>query len=800
MSNPINQIDWYKYSHKRQYPDGTEFVYSNFTARSGKWANIPNSTGTVFFGLSYFIQKYLIDDFNENFFNKPKDQVVSQYKRRVETSLGGVADTTGIEELHDLGYLPIRISAVPEGSFVPYGVPSLIIYNTDPRFAWLTNYLETILSCYLWKPCTSATTARWYRKLLEEYAEKTGGSKEFIDFQAHDFSFRGMSGPEDAAISGAAHLLFFKGTDTVPAIDLLEKYYAADATISLIGASVPASEHSVMSMGTQLNERDTYQRFIKELYPTGIVSIVSDTWDYWNVLTNIVPSLKDDIMSRDGKTVLRPDCYSEDTQILTNNGWRFFYELTEDSLVAQVVGDTYEFVKPSRIISQEYEGDMHHFHDYHGKVDLLVTPNHRIVLEQDGKERIIEASKLGPSGHHKQKMFRSAKSSLPPTNLSDLDRLRIAFQADGSFCSGVKSSIRFGFSKQRKIDRLIEILSRIGIDYIIYDLKDGRKEINVKVDSSLFSKDFEWVPNDIDSVWANQFLDELSYWDSSIRSEGRFKFDSMTLSVINKVEYIAIAAGRGILITKSVDNRKKRFSDIYTAHITVENKVGGQSWGNTLIPYSGKVYCVTVPSGKVIVKRNKCILVSGNSGDPVKIICGDTEAPEDSPERKGSLVLLWETFGGVVNDKGFKHLDPHIGLIYGDSITPQRAQAILEGMTELGFASDNIVFGVGSYTYNVVSRDTHGFAVKATYGEVEGQPRIIFKDPATDKDKVKKSLRGMIAVTRDENHGWTYSDGLTWDDSFNDDLLLYFSEGHLYYMPCVESIAEEINLQSNQKR
>ena len=169
---------------------------------------------------------------------------------------------------------------------MPIKVPALVIYNTHPDFFWLTNYLETILSCYLWKPMTSATVANAYRRLLDRYASETGTDTGFVQFQAHDFSFRGMSGPEDAALSGAGHLLLVRwhryGGGHRPD---LSDYYGGDAEKELIGCSVPATEHSVMCMGTCEAEIDTFRRLITQLYPKGIVSIVSDTWDFWKVIT-----------------------------------------------------------------------------------------------------------------------------------------------------------------------------------------------------------------------------------------------------------------------------------------------------------------------------------------------------------------------------------------------------------------------------------------------------------------------------------------------------------------------------------
>jgi nicotinamide phosphoribosyltransferase len=308
---PLSAIDFYKADHRRQYPVGTEMVYSNLTARSDKLKCIPDPlwTGKItFFGLQYFIKNFLIDEWNKGFFYRDKKTVIDEYKRRMDTSLGaGAIPVDHIEALHDLGYLPICIKAIPEGSAVPIKVPCLVMYNTHPEFFWLTNYLETILSCYLWKATTSATIARHYRILLENHARQTGAPLEFVGFQAHDFSFRGMAGPEGAALSGAGHLVSFVGTDTVPAIDLIEDYYNGNAEKELIGCSVPATEHSVMCMGGKDDEVGTFRRIITELYPKGIVSIVSDTWDFWNVITKTAPTLKSEIMAREGKVVFRPD-------------------------------------------------------------------------------------------------------------------------------------------------------------------------------------------------------------------------------------------------------------------------------------------------------------------------------------------------------------------------------------------------------------------------------------------------------------------------------------------------------------
>ncbi len=449
--NPLMAIDFYKADHRRQYPVGTEYVYSNLTPRSARLASHAVlddfDERVVFFGLQGFIKHFLIDTWNTEFFQRDKASVVARYKRRMDNSLGANAIATEhIEQLHDLGYLPIKIKALPEGSRVNMRVPMLTIVNTDEQFFWLTNYLETVLSAELWKSCTTATIAFEYKRLLTQYALDTGSDIGFVALQGHDFSCRGMSGIYDATQASAGHLLSFIGTDTVSAIDYLIEYYNADETQEVIGVSVPATEHSVMCMGSQESEFDTFKRLITEVYPAGIVSIVSDTWDFWQVISDFAQRLKTDILAR--------------------------------------------------------------------------HPN-------------------------------------------ALGLAKVVFRPD--------------------------------------------------------------------------------------------------------------------------------------------------------------------------------------SGDPVKILCGDVDAPVGSPAYKGAVECLWDIFGGTVTDKGFKQLNERVGLIYGDSITLARAQAILSQLKAKGFASANVVFGIGSFTYQYNTRDTFGFAMKATWGQVNGQARNLFKDPITDNG-IKKSARGLLRV------------------------------------------------------
>ena len=497
--NPLLLVDFYKIHHNKMYPEGMTKLYSNFTPRKSRMKGVDK---VVVFGIQHFVLKHIIEGFNHGFFihglrstlgtEKAKELIISEYKRHCNV------DTKHIEALWDLGYLPIEIKSLEEGSLCPVGVPMLTITNTHPDFAWLVNYLETLLSCELWQPITSATIAYEYKKLLNKYALETTGTIEGVQWQGHDFSMRGMSSVESAILSGMGHLLSFTGTDTIPAIYSLEQSYSGTG---LIGASVPATEHSVMCMGTKEDEIDTFKRLLN-LYPEGILSVVSDTWDLWKVCTEYLPQLKEQILARDGKLVIRPD-----------------------------------------------SGD---------PVDIICGTAREIL-------------KRGVGSFNHETISLDGTNMIYPTN---------------------------------------------------------------------------------------------SFPRTSYRLNGEF--------------------------------------------LTVND------WElNSIKPTS---------------------------------------------EEKGVIELLWDTFGGTINEQGYKVLDPHIGAIYGDSITLDRAKEICERLKAKGFASTNIVLGIGSYTYQYNTRDTFGFAMKATYGEVtyskpkfpgdnntETEEREIFKDPITD-DGTKKSKKGLLMV------------------------------------------------------
>lgn len=312
-----NITDGYKLGHGSQYDEKTTRVVSNFTPRNFKYARVVEElfdNKMVYFGLQYPIKEYLIDQWNESFFFKPKEEVIRKYQRRINNYLGkgrGDIAVSQMSALHDLGYLPLEIKSLAEGSRVNAGIPVFTVKNTHPDFFWLTNYVETLLSATVWPMCNAASLSDQYYKLSKHFGELTGAHPDFwLPFANHNFSMRGMRGIEDATISGAAHLLFSLGTDTLPAIDFLEDYYCANSDAEPVGLSVNASEHATVTQAIALfgSEDAAFENFITNIYPTGICAYVADSNDYWDVIGRIARKFKNKILSRQPDQNGMPAC------------------------------------------------------------------------------------------------------------------------------------------------------------------------------------------------------------------------------------------------------------------------------------------------------------------------------------------------------------------------------------------------------------------------------------------------------------------------------------------------------------
>ena len=305
--NPMLLIDFYKAVHAEMLPKNITKSVSYFTprmSRVNRWDMV------VMFGLQGFIKTYLMDYFNEEFFNKPFEQVIGEYKRIMDATLGSNAyKIEKIEKLHKLGYLPLEIVALPEGAKVPMHVPMFGITNTHPDFAWLPQSLESLISAESWHPMIAATVGCTYRQIVNEYYAKTCDDTISPARALGAFDFRGEECTDSAVKAGAGWCLSFLNTATVPTIPYLEQNYNCDCTKEPVAFGSPSTEHSVMCSNYAIDgdEVTLLKRLLKEIYPDTSFSVVLDSYDYWNIIDNLLPQIKEDILAHNGCMLMRGD-------------------------------------------------------------------------------------------------------------------------------------------------------------------------------------------------------------------------------------------------------------------------------------------------------------------------------------------------------------------------------------------------------------------------------------------------------------------------------------------------------------
>ena len=306
-TNPMLLIDFYKAVHAEMLPKGITKSVSYFTprmSRVSRWDKV------IMFGLQGFIKTYLIDYFEGEFFNKPFDVVIAEYKRIMDATLGENAyKIDKIEALHKLGYLPIKIVALPEGARVPMHCPMFGITNTHDDFAWLPQSLESLISAELWHPMLAATVGYTYREIVNKYYDLTCDESIPRARALGAFDFRGEECLQSAEKAGAGWCLSFLNTATVPTIPYLEANYFCDCTKEPVAFGSPSTEHSVMcsNYAADGDEETLIKRLLTEIYPNTSFSCVLDRYDYWNVVENILPKLKEEILNHNGCLLVRGD-------------------------------------------------------------------------------------------------------------------------------------------------------------------------------------------------------------------------------------------------------------------------------------------------------------------------------------------------------------------------------------------------------------------------------------------------------------------------------------------------------------
>ena len=305
--SPLLLCDFYKCTHSEQYPEDMKLIYSPYTPRMTR---LKDTDKVTYFGGQMFAKEFLINAFNELFFSRPEEEVVAEYERTLTYTLGpGSYTSDKIRALHRLGYLPIAMYAVPEGTRTKVGVPQSVFVNTDPDFAWLTNTLETAYSCFMWHIQISAEVGYRYRQIVEKYRDLTCDEDVRTARLLGDFSMRGQHSPESAMKSSMGWLLSFLNTATVPAIMAMEDYYNCDITKEEVGFGAISTEHSVMcsNFAVDGDEITHIKRLLTEIYPNNSFSMVSDSYDYWRLVTEILPQCKTEIENHNGYLAIRGD-------------------------------------------------------------------------------------------------------------------------------------------------------------------------------------------------------------------------------------------------------------------------------------------------------------------------------------------------------------------------------------------------------------------------------------------------------------------------------------------------------------
>ena len=294
--NILLDSDVYKHTHWKMIPKNVKYAYAYQESRGVTDKGVPPET--LVFGYQYYIKRYLEGKvITEEMITQAADMMKEIFGTDKYFNEHG---WKYILENYD-GQLPIIIKAVPEGTVVPCHNILLSIQNTDPNVPWLTTFVETLLM-RSWYPISVASTSFGIKRLIKKYQEKTGGSP-MIDFHLNDFGSRGVSSKESAGIGGMSHLINFQGSDTIEAARYAKAFYNA----GFVMASVAATEHSETLLFGEEHEKEAYEHFI-DTFPSGILSVVSDTYDINNAVDKIFgEELRDKILERDGRLVVRPD-------------------------------------------------------------------------------------------------------------------------------------------------------------------------------------------------------------------------------------------------------------------------------------------------------------------------------------------------------------------------------------------------------------------------------------------------------------------------------------------------------------
>lgn len=645
----------------------------------------------------------------------------------------------------ELGYIPCHIKGIPEGHTVPTGTPILTIEPTEKWFAPVCNGLETSLM-RIWYPITLASRLKKIRDKVDNFYE-ISGTPELAEYAINDFSARSASVPEQADLAGMVHLMVCgKGSDNVGGQTLLNKVYGENHELASVWA-----------------------------------------------------------------------CYDDETEVLTENGFKLFKDVEGDEKVAQYFDNgNIDFVVPNFHYADPYKGKIIDFSDTSGNLlNLSVTPNHKMVILNSIGE-VLPLREASQDIEDSERLPLSGIVSYQGKPFNSLDALRVAFQADGSFSSRKEAytgeltgtiPIRFSFKKEDKAYRLEEILSNLKFEFSKHKYENGYYSYRIAVPKELgFEKNFDWIKiYEVSKNWIKSFLIELCNWDATASKSrpNNISYLSIEKSCVEKVQTLAHLIGAKATFNIYEDKRKDYNRQIqYRTNINlVTSSIKYSKVVKTERDYNGIVYCVGVPSKKLVVRKNNTISICGNTEHSVALSFGPGEGEyeyikhqlrtntsaiksivadtydyknfvevvmrrEDVldliEEHEGRVVIrpdsgnffdnvLWtleslgKFYGTKENDKGYKVVDYNIGVIQGDGMNEETIIELYSYILANGWSANNIVVGAGTgIMYEGLTRDTQRFAIKPSANIINGKFINTVKDPKTDP--TKRSRGGMLKV------------------------------------------------------
>lgn len=803
---PIFLCDYYKLCHADQYDERINKLVSYSTPRG---CRLPDKDYVINFGIQAFCKKYLIEAYNNEFFDVPSYEVERITRSFLTNTLPGVDIEKSVErimKLHKLGYLPISIRTLPEGSKVSLKCPNVELVTTHPDFPWIGGYIESLFSSDSWKPMLDATVGHWYRETANKYYEMTSDNWQSKARSAmSEFGFRGSDSPESGIGSGAAWLLSFNKTATCSAIPYINKYYNTclpDEVVDITEYVGKYHEELLKNCDEEKlgDELGSFMRDTESWHSTSCVD--KETGKYVTAIPLGCNKLPDWLMPRESWYSGKKFSINDSMLVVKEGKDNWTIIPLDIDVVGQGLISTEHSVMCSST-SLEMEKGFDQKEAEKNVVKRLLTevyPHSSFSMVSDSYD-----------------YWRLVTEILP--EIKDTLLRRYSYN---SFYLDITNNINRRYSLMKSLEENKKVTDdQIRNVAVLKECYESLRDINIKLVEYTDLDGGRWEARRNDK-WNEKNRDIEDSIDI-IKLTKRNSFPSCKPATL----FVRGDSGDPVKIVAGYIDMTKNISEIGEIKPGTElpiSDIPGINKSVILRKING------IPDNLVFnVGNYGCI--KGTDGLYYKLKCNESGRyyvdDETIPSYvvKGTVEVLWDIFGGIVNSKGYKVLDPHIRAIYGDSITQQRQEMIYKVLEMKGFSVENVALGAGSFSFHAYekdgvlypyTRDTYNFAMKATYGEYRkevigssetgddypqiyesNEPILIYKNPKTDSDNFKKSMKGCCAVYRGEDGKYYLDhDGLTLKERESDTDIAFeeiFRDGKMIKEVTFKEVREVLN-------